>query len=763
MKPLLSLLLLLALLPAGSIAAAPTPPPVDEEPAVVRIYVAGEAQVAWLANSGLDLLEARGPDYLLALLRPGQRQWLAAQGFRVETDEAQTASLRLALSPDGPPGFACYRDVPTVEAHLHTLAAQYPSLAELIDFGDSWEKATLGGEAGHDLWALRITNRDVAPPAGRSSKPRFFLMAAIHARELATPEVALLFADWLLENYGQDPDVTWVVDHHEVWIAPVTNPDGRQRAEQNKLWRKNTDNDDGCTSDYDTTYPFYDFEYYGVDLNRNHSFMWGGVGTSTNACAETYRGPSAASEPEVQALEALMRSLFPDQRGPGLSDPAPLSTTGIMITLHSYGELVLWPWGNMETPAPNAAGLQAIGRKFASFNGYVACQSGAAGCLYPVSGSTDDWAYGELGIPAFTFEVGTTFFQPCPQFPAIWTANRPALFYAAKIADMPYVRGQGPETLSPVLSPQPVGPGQPLVLTATVTDNATGGQAITLAEAYVGTPPWLGGTAVRLQPADGRFDSPREGVVGELDTTDLAPGRYLVWVRGRDAAGNWGPPTATWLEVAQPDFAVSAQPNSLALCPAAEADIAVRVTSVWGQYDAGVSLSVQGVPPAASAAITPTWVIPPASASLHLALSAETPPNTYDLAVVGTGSAGVQRSAPVALSVLPASPAPPALLYPTDGALVRPGPVTLRWAEAGGDVAYDLQVATDADFAELVVSEAGLAAPQHIAESLRPGQNYFWRVRTVNECGQGPWSLPMQFSVDWWRSILPLVEAIRQP
>ncbi|MCS6844525.1 MAG: M14 family zinc carboxypeptidase [Caldilineales bacterium] len=759
MKPFLPLLLLLALLPVPSAAAAPTPPPaVGQEPAVARIYVASEEQVAWLANAGLDLLEARGPNYLVALLRPGQRQWLTAQGFRIETDPVQTASLRRALQPDGPPGFACYRDVPTVEARLRFLAAQYPTLAELIDFGDSWEKATRGGGAGHDLWVLRITNREVAPPAGRSSKPRFFLMAAIHARELVTPEIALFFADWLLENYGQDPDITWVVDHHEVWIAPVTNPDGRQRAEQNKLWRKNTDNDDGCTSDYDTTYPIYDFEYYGVDLNRNHSFMWGGTGASPNACAETYRGPSAASEPEVQALEALMRALFPDQRGPGLNDPAPLSATGIMITLHSYGQLVLWPWGNREAPAPNAAGLQSIGRKFASYNGYVACQSGAPGCLYPVSGSTDDWAYGELGIPAFTFELGTEFFQPCPQVPDIWRANRPALFYAAKMADMPYVRGQGPETLTPVLSPQPVGPGQPLVVTATATDSATGGQAITLAEAYVGAPPWLGGTAVRLRPADGRFDSPREGVVGELDITDLAPGRYLVWVRARDAAGHWGPPTATWLDVARPDFAVQADPGRLSLCPAAVADLAVSVTPVLGRYDAWVSLSVRGTPPAATATVTPTQVIPPAAASLHLALTDETPPGAYELAVVGVGAEGVQRTGPVALSVLPASPGPPGALFPADQAVVRPGPVALQWADAGANVTYDLQVAADAGFADLAVDERGLTAPQYVAAGLRPGQSYLWRVRATNPCGQGPWSLPRRLAVDWWRSLFPLLE-----
>ena len=66
----------------------------------------------------------------------------------------------------------------------------------------------------------------------------------------------------------------------------------------------------------------------GIDLNRNHSFKYGGAGTSTSACNLTYRGPAAISEPETQALQSYMSSIFTDQRGPGDSDPAPADTTG---------------------------------------------------------------------------------------------------------------------------------------------------------------------------------------------------------------------------------------------------------------------------------------------------------------------------------------------------------------------------------------------------------------------------------------------------
>ena len=88
---------------------------------------------------------------------------------------------------------------------------------------------------------------------------------------------------------------------------------------------------------------------WGVDLNRNSSFKWGACdGTSCSspfACDITYRGSGAASEPETLAIENYLRSIFADQRGPADEDPVSVQASGLMITLHSYGEQVLFPWG----------------------------------------------------------------------------------------------------------------------------------------------------------------------------------------------------------------------------------------------------------------------------------------------------------------------------------------------------------------------------------------------------------------------------------
>ncbi|HVG33254.1 MAG TPA: M14 family zinc carboxypeptidase, partial [Pyrinomonadaceae bacterium] len=366
-----------------------------DQPVIARVTLKTREELERFVRLGLDMLETREGDDRFILTTEAQIEWLREQGWTVTVDDRQTAALSSSSAPGTKIFMGGYRTVAEARAFLDQQAALYPNLAEVFVYGSSWERVTSGGAAGHDLFGIRLTNKQRPGP-----KPKFFLMASIHAREIATTEIALRFVDYLLSGYGTNGDITWLLDEHEIVIVPVVNPDGRVIAEQGYYQRKNTNYTYGGNCQNPPT----PFDQIGVDLNRNSSFKWGMVNTPTEPkCGQTYPGPSPASEPETAALENLVRSLFPDQRGPLDTDAAPLTTTGVLITLHSYGNLVLWPWGHTGTPAPNGAGLALIGHKFASYNGFAPDQSTG---LYPASGTTDDWAYGELGIPAYTFEVG---------------------------------------------------------------------------------------------------------------------------------------------------------------------------------------------------------------------------------------------------------------------------------------------------------------------------------------------------------------------
>ena len=537
------------------LAIAPAQPSNDDNTAVVktvvRIYLNDQHQLHELAHE-LDLFEeATTSGYAVALASDEEIAKLRAQGLRVERDSVRTRELQNAqaavLARSGQAtntiaGYACYRTVEETYSSLSALAASKPNLATWTDIGDSWEKITAGGKPGYEIYALKLTNAAKPEP-----KPKFLLMAAIHAREYATAELATRFAENLANQYGVDPDATWLLDNFELHVIPQVNPDGRKLAEAGQLWRKNTDSNDGCRRS----------SSWGTDLNRNSSFQWNTGGSSSNACNETYRGPSAASEPETQAVETYARFLFPDQRGPLLTDAASATAEGVFITLHSYGQLVLYPWGWTTSPAPNATQLQTLGRKFGFFNGHQVCNGPA--CLYATSGTTDDMTYGELGVASYTFEVGTAFFQSCTTFTNdILPKNLPALSYAFKATRRPYQSPAGPDALSLALSASTVTAGASVNLTATLNDtryNSNGWgteptQAIAAGRYTVDIPSWaVDAMLFSMTPADGAFNATVETATAVIDTRNWSAGRHTIFVEGQDANGNWGVPTAIFITI----------------------------------------------------------------------------------------------------------------------------------------------------------------------------------------------------------------------
>ena len=422
------------------------------------------------------------------------------------------------------------------------LAADYPQLASWIDIGDSWEK--VNGFGGDDLMVMKITNSAIG-----GDKPKLFAMGSIHAREYVTAEVNTRFAEYLLQSYGTDPDATWLVDHHEIHLLLIVNPDGRRQAQTGDLWRKNTNqNFCGATS-----------SSRGADLNRNFEYLWNCCGgSSSSQCSDVYRGPAAGSEPETDAVMTYVRSIFDDVRGPNITDAAPSDTQGIFIDVHSFGGDIFWPWGALSQTAPNGAALQTLGRRFAWFAGYRPAQAIEYGVT---DGATDDFAYGDLGIAGYTFELGTSFFQDCGSFEStIYPDNLQALIYAARTARAPYLLPSGPDALNVTLSNTAVAPGTSTGLTVTIDDTRFGNsngteptQNIAAARYTIDTPPWAAGaTPVALTAADGSFNTKIEVAQGTVDTTGLSNGQHTIFVEGQDTSGSWGPVGSTFLFVIDP-------------------------------------------------------------------------------------------------------------------------------------------------------------------------------------------------------------------
>ena len=599
----------------------------DPVPAVVRIEFENEDELAVLTGA-LDIWEVNHDEgYVVAMVILEQWSWLRLLGYTITLDEVRTAELNRPLSRSagqttGIPGYACYRTVEETYTTLSGIAAAHPNIAEWKDIGDSFDKITAGGPAGYDLYSLVLTNRN-----NNEDKGKFLLLSTVHARELTTAELATRFAEQLAAGYGVNADITWLLDYNEIHIIAQGNPDGRKWAEQGYSWRKNTNNPVACS-----------FPNYGVDLNRNVSFLWAGCASggcsSSDPCSILYRGTGPASEPETQAVEAYMHSVFADQRGDALGDAAPVDTNGVFISLHSYGNLVIYPWDWTGQAAPNADGLRRLGRKFGYFNRYSVCNT--SNCLYAVDGSHTDYAYGIFGVGSYTFELGTSFFQSCTFFESnIVQRNLDALFYAAKAARRPYQRSAGPDLIGPSLSATSVNAGSPVTLTVTADgtryfSNGFGSepvQTISAVRYSVDRPVWAGGAPVAMTAADGLFNSNSEQAQAVLDTSGWSSGRYTIFVESQDTNGDWGVLSAVFLNVTTPhglEITQHAYPAEIAA--GATVTHTLRITNTGSEDDSflltvdaatwpvEVTANTSVLAPAASTQVTVTVTVPEVAA-----------------------------------------------------------------------------------------------------------------------------------------------------
>jgi carboxypeptidase T len=367
-----SILLLLAILLPAAAAAGPA-----HEPYILaRISIEAPGDVERLGRLAVDIVRVEPERWAEAVTHERQVRDLRERGFEVEVLVADMEA-EYARAHKGS-NFGSYHTYSETIAELDALHAAYPQITTgKVSLGTSHE--------GRDIWAIKVSDN----PELQEDEPEVLFDGLHHAREVITVEVVLNTLNHLCQNYGTDPDVTFLVDHRQIWFVPIINPDGFVYNETNwpaggGMWRKNRrDNGDGS---------------YGVDPNRNYPYQWGGIGSSGDPSDETYRGPYPGSEPEVQALMGFIEAhQFVTHQ-----------------SYHSYAELILLPWAYTSAHTVDDSLFRVIGNEMARDSDYDVGQSGEL--LYYCSGVTTDWAYGDTSekpkILSFTTEVGGSDFWP---------------------------------------------------------------------------------------------------------------------------------------------------------------------------------------------------------------------------------------------------------------------------------------------------------------------------------------------------------------
>jgi len=287
-------------------------------------------------------------------------QGVIDSGMKVEEyiENIQTLMQQEIVRPmaNGSLDWTSYHSLEDIYSWLDAQAAAHSSIASTFILGQTYE--------GRDLKAIKISKSN-------ETKPAIFLDANIHAREWITSAVCTYLINELL-NSNDTQFQSWT-DDFDWYIVPVFNPDGFQYSHTtDRMWRKTRSN---------TTNQLCK----GVDPNRNFDHYWFTGGSSSNPCSETHAGATAFSEPETYAM-----SLFVDQ----IAHRMPL-----YISLHSYGQWILIPFGHNNTKIPQYDTYMRIGNAAAAAharrNGTVYVPGNVVDLLYVASGESFDWVKGK--------------------------------------------------------------------------------------------------------------------------------------------------------------------------------------------------------------------------------------------------------------------------------------------------------------------------------------------------------------------------------
>jgi Zinc carboxypeptidase/Immune inhibitor A peptidase M6 len=373
----------------GAASAAPTSTPGGAGPDVYA-GVVERSQIDDIVDLGVDRHElllspvrgqdaAKGSVRVEVILTEEQADELREGGVDLEpkTVDGMTATERATLqAAEGYEVFRTYSGDGGLREEFEQAAADNPRVTKLVTIGHSVN--------GTDIVALKVSRNARVQPDGQ--KPATVYVGAQHAREWITPEMIRRLMHLVLDGYGNDAQITDLVNTTELWFIPVANPDGYDWTFEpgQRLWRKNLrdNNGDGVITGGD-----------GVDPNRNFATKWGydNEGSSPLPGSEVFRGTAPGSEPETQALDSLMNRLRPE----------------FLVNYHSAAELLLYGVGwQVATPSPDDVIYEALAGddENPAIEGYDPDISAE---LYTTNGETTEHMQSAYGVLGFTPEMST--------------------------------------------------------------------------------------------------------------------------------------------------------------------------------------------------------------------------------------------------------------------------------------------------------------------------------------------------------------------
>eukprot|EP00066_Takifugu_rubripes_P030855 XP_011620121.1 PREDICTED: carboxypeptidase A1-like [Takifugu rubripes] len=266
--------------------------------------------------------------------------------------------------------YSNYHTLSEIYSFQDMLVAENPRLVSKIVIGQSYQ--------GRALNVLKFST-------GGSKRPAIWIDTGIHSREWVTQASGTWFAKKIVTDYGKDPALTAILNKMDIFLEIVTNPDGFYYTHNNnRMWRKTRKPNPGSSC-------------VGVDPNRNWDAGFGGPGASSDPCSPCYHGPRAHSESEVKSIVDFVKAH---------------GNIKAFISIHSFSQLLLYPYGYTRTPVKDQAELHSLAKKaitdLASMYGTSYRYGSIINIIYQASGGSIDWTYNQGIKYSYAFELRDT-------------------------------------------------------------------------------------------------------------------------------------------------------------------------------------------------------------------------------------------------------------------------------------------------------------------------------------------------------------------
>jgi serine protease AprX len=194
----------------------------------------------------------------------------------------------------------------------------------------------------------------------------------------------------------------------------------------------------------------------------------------------------------------------------------------------------------------------------------------------------------------------------------------------------------------------------------------------------------------------------------------------------------------------EPGFAINAAPSAQEICAPDDAVYDLDIIQILG-YTETVTLSASGHPAGTTVTFGTNPVVPPALTTMTVSGTGGAAYGDYSLDITGT-TIDLTRDTTVGLGLFTVVPDAPGLIAPSNGATEVSVVPTLQWSASAQAASYDLQIATDPGFGNIVYSATVTETSHGVEQALDITTQYSWRVAASNTCGDGSFSAAWSFT-----------------